>query len=146
MTNDPKQQSRKDFEKQIVLKAWKDPAFREELLKDPKGTFQKELHAIDPGFELPANMNVHVVEEDADNLYLVIPQHPVQAIQQTQISDGHLEDAAGGSITVVAVGGVAVVAAAQLAANANTAANANALANANVSTNANATSNVNTMS
>lgn len=140
------QLTRQEFEKQLVLKAWKDPKFKEKLLKDPKATVQAELQGLDKSFQLPKDMVVRVLEEDSKTLYVVLPIHPQEALKKVELSDKQVEDAAGGSITVVAIAGVAVAATAQLAANFNTAANANAIANGNVSYNANATTNVNTMS
>ncbi|MCP4220865.1 MAG: NHLP leader peptide family natural product precursor [bacterium] len=143
---DSQMKTRKEFERGIIMKAWKDPAFAKALKKDPKGTLQKELAAIDPNFKLPAEMKIQVFQEDAKNLYLVIPEHPKEAVKRAEFSDDQLESAAGGSISVVAVVAVAVAGAAnavgavnaQLAANANTEANTNALHNANVQANVNA--------
>jgi hypothetical protein len=141
-----KAQTRKEFERDLILKAWKDPAFKSKLISDPKGTLEKELKAIDAGFSLPKNMKVTVLEEDSENIYLVLPEHPKVSAKRAEFNDAQLESAAGGSISVVAIvganvaGAVNVVGAAnaQLAANANTEANTNALHNANVHANANA--------
>lgn len=132
------QLTRQEFEKQLVLKAWKDPKFKEKLLKDPKAAVQVDLQGLDKNFQLPKDMAVKVVEEDAKTLYIVLPVHPQDVLKKVELSDQQVEDAAGGSITVVVVGGAVVVAAAQLAANANTTANINAVANANVTYNTNA--------
>ena len=139
-------QTRQEFERAIIMKAWKDPAFANALKKDPKGTMQKELAAIDPDFKLPDEMKITVFQEDAKNLYLILPEHPKDAAKRAEFSDDQLESAAGGSISIVAIVGANVAGAvnavgavnAQLAANANTEANTNALHNANVNTNVNA--------
>ncbi len=139
-------QTRKEFERALIMKAWKNPAFAKALQKDPKGALQKELNAIDPNFKLPDQMKITILQEDANNLYIVIPEHPQDALKRAEFSDEQLESAAGGSISVVAVVGVTVAGVAntavgvnaQLAGNVNTEANTNALHNVNVNTNVNA--------
>lgn len=87
---------RNEFEAQIVAKAWKDPAFREALKKDPKGTVQKELAALKGGeVKLPDNVRVEVFEESADVMYLVIPNNPSES--HGTLSDEQLMAVAGGA-------------------------------------------------
>lgn len=100
--------TRQEFEKQLVLKAWKDPAFKAQLLKDPKAAVQSQLQVMDKNFSLPADMTVKVVEENPNTLYIVLPLHPQEALQKVEFSDQQLEDAAGGSVTVVTVNNVSV--------------------------------------
>ncbi|MCP4220864.1 MAG: NHLP leader peptide family natural product precursor [bacterium] len=105
---DSQMKTRKEFERGIIMKAWKDPAFAKALRNDPKGTLEKELAAIDPGFKLPAEMKINVLQEDAKNLYLVVPEHPKDTLTGAEFSDDQLESAAGGSISVVTVTGPVV--------------------------------------
>lgn len=56
---------------QIIEKAWSDPAFKEQLLNDPK----QALHASF-GLDIPDHITVKAVEEDPTSYYLVIPPNP----------------------------------------------------------------------
>jgi nitrile hydratase len=70
----------------IIEAAWKDPAFKERLLKDPRAAL-KQMH-----LDLPADLNVQVHEETAKTVHLVLPQDP----SRTELSDEELEAVAGG--------------------------------------------------
>ena len=65
--------SRRDFEAQIVAKAWKDESFRNELKANPKAVLERELKALYPDAALPADLEVKVVEESAQLLPLCLP-------------------------------------------------------------------------
>ncbi|MBI4276868.1 MAG: NHLP leader peptide family natural product precursor [Armatimonadetes bacterium] len=69
-------------------RAMKDPAFRKELLADPKAALQRLL-----GEELPAELNVRVVEEDANTVYLVLPP---ASEGPGELSEAELAGVAGG--------------------------------------------------
>jgi len=73
--------NRKELEKNLIFRAWKDAAFKQELLTNPKTTLEKE------GIKLPVNIEVMVVEETPTTLYLVIPINP----NQKELSDAKLE-------------------------------------------------------
>jgi hypothetical protein len=51
----------------IILQAWEDPAYKARLLADPKAVLIAE------GFQFPDTATVKVLENDAEHLYLVIP-------------------------------------------------------------------------
>jgi hypothetical protein len=70
----------------IVEAAWRDKAFKAQLLSDPRAAL-KRLNIT-----LPASMNVKVHEEDATTLHLVIPRDPSDA----KLSDAELDAVAGG--------------------------------------------------
>jgi hypothetical protein len=78
--------SRKQVEGALVARAMTSKAFRDELLADPRGALEREL-----GFKLPAGVNVKIVEEDENNLYVVLPQAPPQGL-----AEADLEMVAGG--------------------------------------------------
>jgi hypothetical protein len=101
-------QSRKDFEAQVIKKAWKDPAYRDELVKDPKACIEKEMQQFQEGAKLPDDIHIKVVEESSNTLYMVLPQNPAD-VADRELSDDELDDVAGGTITVIAVGGLTVV-------------------------------------
>ncbi|MBW7453586.1 NHLP leader peptide family RiPP precursor [Paenibacillus sepulcri] len=58
---------------QIIEKAWKDPAFKEKLLADPKAAILESFN-----IDVPDDIQVSVVEETPKSFYLVIPPAPVE--------------------------------------------------------------------
>ena len=80
---------RQVLEARIIEKAWKDDAFRQELLRDPQGVAEREL-----GVFIPEGLNIQVHEESPTTMHLVIPMNP--AAQRTELSDRELEAVAGG--------------------------------------------------
>ena len=71
---------------EIQARAADDPAFRDQLKADPRGTVEREL-----GGNLPENVQIQVLEETMDQVYLVIPTAP-----SAQMSDAELASTAGG--------------------------------------------------
>jgi hypothetical protein len=63
--------ARKNLEAEIIAKAWEDELFRQELLSNPKEAIAKTL-----GTKLAENLEVRVVQEAPNNLYLVLPVKP----------------------------------------------------------------------
>jgi hypothetical protein len=82
--------TRRDVELQLIEKAWKDAAFRQALLTDPQGALEREL-----GGQLPAGVQVKVLQESADTCYLVLPANPDRA-PAGELADQQLEAVAGG--------------------------------------------------
>jgi len=66
--------------------------YRKALLKDAKAVIAKQF-----ALEIPANINVKVVEDSADTIYVVLP-HTVEAGEE--LSDADLEAVAGGMAMV----------------------------------------------
>ena len=66
--------TRKDLEAEIIAKAWEDEQFRQELLSNPKEAIAKTL-----GAKLAENLEIRVVQETPNNLYLVLPVKPDRA-------------------------------------------------------------------
>jgi hypothetical protein len=86
MANEPK--TRKDLETAVILKAWKDDAFRKELLSNPKAALAKLT-----GQPLPDDVQVVVHEETAKTFHLCLPATPATV---TELDDQELEQVAGG--------------------------------------------------
>ncbi len=84
--------TRQDIEAHMIAQAWKDDAYKQELLSNSKAVIEREF-----GVQLPAKVNVHVMEEDSTNLYFVLPSRP--NLSNTELSDEQLEAVAGGSLT-----------------------------------------------
>jgi Nitrile hydratase, alpha chain len=87
------QRTRRDVELQLIEKAWKDDAFRQALVSDPRGAVEKEL-----GGQLPAGLQVKVLAETSDTFYLVLPANPDRA-PAGELTDQQLEAVAGGAWT-----------------------------------------------
>ena len=59
---------RAEMERRLVQRSLEDDSFRQRLLDDPKGTVEQEL-----GSRLPEGVEVRVLEESAQTIYLVLP-------------------------------------------------------------------------
>ena len=82
--------SRAEFERRLIQRSLEDETFRQRLLDDPKGTIQQEL-----GSRMPESVEVRVVEETAETIYLVLPAaSPVG--EGGELSDEELQSVAGG--------------------------------------------------
>ena len=69
----------------IIAKAWRDPAFKAELIANPAAALKAE------GIHVPAGMAVTVVENTDKQFHLVLPPVPTD-----ELSDEALEAVAGG--------------------------------------------------
>ena len=56
-----------DFERELTRRVWNDPAFAEQVQRDPV----QALRAM--GVEIPANVKVKVVVQRRDTIYFTIP-------------------------------------------------------------------------
>lgn len=62
------QTKRQQLETHLMRRAYSDPEFRDELLRDPKAVIEREL-----GGKLPEGLNVLVHEERLNQLHVVLP-------------------------------------------------------------------------
>lgn len=62
---------RSTFESRLCGSALRQPAFKAELVAQPKAVVEREL-----GHKLPSDLIIHVLEESSTDLYLVIPSFP----------------------------------------------------------------------
>ena len=69
----------------IIAKAWRDPAFKAELIANPAAALKAE------GIDVPAGMAVTVLENTDKQFHLVLPPKPTG-----ELSDGALDGVAGG--------------------------------------------------
>ena len=132
--------TRRDLEARIIAKAWRDPAYRERLIKDPKSVLQEEVKAVDPSVALPENLQVAVHEESANNYHLVVPRNP-REITLGEVVGHDLEAVAPQTIAVVVLAAVAVNTVGVV----NNVGAANVVAAGNVATTGNAVANYNTV-
>jgi hypothetical protein len=84
---------RAEMERTLVQRSLQDESFRQRLLDDPKGTIEQEL-----GSQLPESVEVRVVQESAEVIYLVLPSASPLG-QGEELSDQQLEAVAGGGDT-----------------------------------------------
>lgn len=80
MDKKEKEQLQKKWEK-IIAKAMSDQVFRLRLMKNPREALK------DHGIELPANVNLKVLEEKADTRYLIIPRENAGAISEEDLKN-----------------------------------------------------------
>lgn len=85
----------KDLEAQLIERAWQDEAFRQALLSNPKAVIEAEF-----GQKLPEDLQIKVLEETPNLMYLVLPMNPDQLTDQ-DLSDEELDLVAGGSMFTV---------------------------------------------
>ena len=86
--------SRAEIERTLVQRSLEDEEFRQRLLDDPKGTVEQELAT-----QLPEDVEVRVVQESADTIYLVLPSASPLG-EGVELSDQQLEEVAGGGQSV----------------------------------------------
>ena len=82
--------SRAEIERTLVQRSLQDDSFRQMLLDDPKATVEQEL-----GTQLPEGVEVRVVEESPQSIYLVLPSDSPLG-QGEELSGRELERVAGG--------------------------------------------------
>jgi hypothetical protein len=75
-------EQRAETEQKIILKAWEDEAFKQELLNNPREVLAKELN-----LPLPQDLQVQVVEEKKGSICLVIPQKPAEELANVEINE-----------------------------------------------------------
>ena len=75
----------------LIERSARDENFRRRLLDDPKGTVEQEF-----GTRLPEGIEIRVVEETPNVVYLVLPPKESASAQGSELSDRELEAVAGG--------------------------------------------------
>jgi hypothetical protein len=82
---------RAEMERRLVERSLQDESFRQRLLDEPKGAIEGEL-----GTQLRESIEVRVVEESADTIYLVLPSASPLVGEGGELSDEELDAVAGG--------------------------------------------------
>jgi hypothetical protein len=80
--------TRSEIEDLVIDNAVKHPAYLSALLKDPKKVIETQLNN-----RLPEGLNVKVVQETGDTIFLRLP-HTIT--EGSELSDSDLEQVAGG--------------------------------------------------
>lgn len=94
---------RQDLEAQLVAKAWKDEEFKQELIRNPKAVLEREVSRLEPGAKVPENLDVRVLEETPDTLYVVLPPKP--GAERGELSDEDLDNEEGDAMAEQDLGG-----------------------------------------
>jgi hypothetical protein len=82
---------RAGIERRVIERSLADESFRQRLLENPRATMEQEL-----GVQLPADVQVQVVEETQDTIYLVLPSVSAVVGKGGELSDQEIESVAGG--------------------------------------------------
>jgi hypothetical protein len=80
---------RKQAEGVLISRAWRDPAFKKQLLADPRNTVEKAM-----GLTLPPGMTITVLEEGPTAMVLSLPAPPAA---DGELTDLALEQVTGGA-------------------------------------------------
>jgi hypothetical protein len=91
MSEEATPRTRETIERELASKGWEDDAFMAELRTNPKAVIHKEY-----GVQIPDNVELKVVEETPNTLYIRIPNNP----SNLELSDEQLEMVAGGEVVV----------------------------------------------
>jgi hypothetical protein len=83
--------TRAEMERTLVQRSLQDDSFRQRLLADPKAAVEQELES-----RLSEDVEVRVVEESPQSIYLVLPVRSAD-FQIGELSDQELEEVAGGA-------------------------------------------------
>ena len=85
--------SRAQLERRLIERGLEDESFRQRLLEEPRAALEEEL-----GARLPAEIQIRVVEETQDTIYLVLPSASPGLGEGGELSDQQLEAVAGGEL------------------------------------------------
>jgi hypothetical protein len=72
--------TRKDLEVHLITRALKHEGFKQELLANPKAVVEKEL-----GTNFPEGIEINVLEETEDTLYMVLPSNPYEGLTESEL-------------------------------------------------------------
>lgn len=83
--------SRAELEQKLIEQAWENETFKQELINNPKAVINRESRQ-----QLPEELEVEVLQETANKVYLVLPENPAQIADEAELSEENLERVAGG--------------------------------------------------
>ncbi len=77
----------KEVQSRVIARAWKDEDFQKRLLKEPLEVLREW------GIELPENVDLTCLQEEANHLYFVVPSAPSNV---NKLSERELQQMAAG--------------------------------------------------
>jgi len=83
---------RQQLGQKLIEKAMKDKSFRKQLIENPDAAIEAET-----GIKIPETVNIKVLEENHQTVYLILPQVPTQE-SEMELNESELELVAGGDI------------------------------------------------
>ncbi len=72
--------TRKDLEIHLITRALKNESFRAELIANPKTVIEQEI-----GSKLPDELEITVLEETEDTIYMVLPCNPYEGLSEEEL-------------------------------------------------------------
>ena len=87
--------NRSEVFNRLILKAWEDEKFKQELLNNPRAVYTKEF-----GYKVPDNLTFEVLEETLAAIKIVLPVNPFLKIPEEELSEEILDAIAGGNWNV----------------------------------------------
>ena len=63
----------RNISEELSEKAARDPEFRRRLKTDPRGVLQEELRSANSDAQLPQSVDVQVIEQSANTVYIFVP-------------------------------------------------------------------------
>jgi hypothetical protein len=76
----------RDYELDIIVKAWRDERFRKSLLRNPKKAIEDEFNIT-----IPDDMQISIHEEGEHSLHLIVPSRSSN-FDAGELSDDELKD------------------------------------------------------
>jgi hypothetical protein len=95
--------SREELEQHLRTRAWKDDAFRQEFLTNPKAVLQRDYAQSFPEGQIPSQLSIKVIEEEEQALCFVLPPKlsDDQLSELEIMGDEELIEVLGGTGTLV---------------------------------------------
>src|SRR5690242_18838867 len=81
---------REEVERELRVRAWKDEAFRQELIANPRGVIERLFPHCFPDGKVPDKLTYKVIEEDAYTHHILLPALPDELTNE--ISEERLEE------------------------------------------------------
>jgi hypothetical protein len=95
--------SKEELEQDLRARAWKDDAFRQEFLTNPKAVLERDYAQWFPEGKIPSELSIKVIEEEEQTIYFVLPPKAAGDHSEIdEIDDQDLFDVSGGT-TVLSI-------------------------------------------
>ena len=85
-------QKRSEFFNSLIIKAWENEKFRQELLANPKAVYAQEF-----GCEVSKDLKIQAIEETLGTIKMLLPINPFSEMVESELSEELLDAVAGGN-------------------------------------------------